>query len=62
MNESTGATRSIVIEKEMSHPPEKIWRALTQGSLIEELDTTALLAFAIGSGRVAGRMLPFSST
>jgi uncharacterized protein YndB with AHSA1/START domain len=25
-----------VIEKEMPHPPEKIWRALTKGSLIKE--------------------------
>ena len=30
------ATRSLVIEREMPHPPEKIWRALTQGSLIKE--------------------------
>ena len=30
------ATRSLVIEREMAHPPEKIWRALTQGPLIEE--------------------------
>ena len=29
-------SRSLVIEKELSHPPEKIWRALTQGSLIKE--------------------------
>ena len=29
-------TRSLVIEREMPHPPEKIWRALTQGPLIEE--------------------------
>ena len=29
-------TRSIVIERVMPHPPEKIWRALTQGHLIEE--------------------------
>jgi uncharacterized protein YndB with AHSA1/START domain len=29
-------TRSLVIEREMAHPPEKIWRALTQGPLIEE--------------------------
>ncbi len=29
-------TRSLVIEKEMSHPPEKIWRALTEGPLIKE--------------------------
>jgi uncharacterized protein YndB with AHSA1/START domain len=29
-------TRPLVIEREMPHPPEKIWRALTQGPLIEE--------------------------
>ena len=29
-------TRTLVIEKEMAHPPEKIWRALTQGALIKE--------------------------
>jgi uncharacterized protein YndB with AHSA1/START domain len=29
-------TRTLVIEREMPHPPEKIWRALTQGALIEE--------------------------
>jgi uncharacterized protein YndB with AHSA1/START domain len=27
---------TLVIEREMPHPPEKIWRALTQGPLIEE--------------------------
>jgi uncharacterized protein YndB with AHSA1/START domain len=35
MNEPA-ASRSLVIEREMPHPPEKIWRALTQGALIEE--------------------------
>ncbi len=30
------ASLSLVIEREMPHPPEKIWRALTQGALIEE--------------------------
>jgi uncharacterized protein YndB with AHSA1/START domain len=29
-------TRSLVIEKELPHPPEKVWRALTQGPLIKE--------------------------
>jgi uncharacterized protein YndB with AHSA1/START domain len=29
-------TRSLVIEKELPHPPEKIWRALTEGSLVKE--------------------------
>jgi len=30
------ATRSLVVERQMPHPPEKIWRALTQPHLIEE--------------------------
>ena len=29
-------SRSLVIEKELPHPPEKIWRALTEGPLIKE--------------------------
>jgi uncharacterized protein YndB with AHSA1/START domain len=29
-------TRSVVVERQMAHPPEKIWRALTQGPLIED--------------------------
>ena len=29
-------TRSLVIERELPHAPEKIWRALTQGALIRE--------------------------
>ena len=33
---ATATTRSIVIERVMPHPPEKIWRALTQCHLIEE--------------------------
>jgi uncharacterized protein YndB with AHSA1/START domain len=33
---NTAPTRTLVIEREMPHTPEKIWRALTQGPLIEE--------------------------
>jgi uncharacterized protein YndB with AHSA1/START domain len=33
---TTPATRSVVIEKEWPHPLEKIWRALTDGSLIKQ--------------------------
>jgi uncharacterized protein YndB with AHSA1/START domain len=33
---STTETRSVIVEREFSHPPEKIWRALTQPHLIEE--------------------------
>lgn len=29
-------TKNIVVERLMPHPPEKIWRALTQSHLIEE--------------------------
>ena len=36
MTKSTAATRSIVIEREISHPPQKVWRALTEGPLMEE--------------------------
>lgn len=28
--------RTVVIEREMAHPPEKVWRALTQPHLIAE--------------------------
>jgi uncharacterized protein YndB with AHSA1/START domain len=31
-----GATRSVVIERDIPHPPEKIWRALTEGSLLKQ--------------------------
>lgn len=30
------AAQSLVIEREMPHPAEKIWRALTRGHLMEE--------------------------
>ena len=32
----TTTTRSLVIERELPHPPEKVWRALTEGPLIKE--------------------------
>ena len=28
-------TRTVVVERELPHPPEKVWRALTQPHLIE---------------------------
>jgi uncharacterized protein YndB with AHSA1/START domain len=33
---NSNETRTLIIEKEMPHAPEKIWRALTQGPLIKE--------------------------
>ena len=35
MIKAVAATRSLVVERVMPHPPEKIWRALTQAPLIE---------------------------
>jgi uncharacterized protein YndB with AHSA1/START domain len=32
----TAATRSVIVERELPHPPEKVWRALTQAALMEE--------------------------
>jgi uncharacterized protein YndB with AHSA1/START domain len=36
MSETSSETLSVVVEREMPFPPEKIWRALTQSPLIEE--------------------------
>lgn len=36
MNETSTETLSVVVEREIACPPEKIWRALTQPHLIEE--------------------------
>jgi uncharacterized protein YndB with AHSA1/START domain len=30
------ASRSVIVERTMPHPPEKIWRALTQAELVGE--------------------------
>lgn len=29
-------TRSVIIERDFPHPPEKVWRALTESSLLEQ--------------------------
>ena len=36
MNRTSTGTRSVVVERELPFPPDKIWRALTQPHLIEE--------------------------
>ena len=36
MNDMASATQSVLVEREIAHPPEKIWRALTQPHLIAE--------------------------
>jgi uncharacterized protein YndB with AHSA1/START domain len=36
MTKTAAETRSVVVEREIAHPPEKIWRVLTEPHLIEE--------------------------
>jgi uncharacterized protein YndB with AHSA1/START domain len=36
MSEGSAETRTVVVERDFAHPPEKLWRALTQPHLIEE--------------------------
>jgi len=36
MTDTAAETLSVVVEREVAYPPEKIWRALTQPHLIEE--------------------------
>jgi uncharacterized protein YndB with AHSA1/START domain len=36
MNDTSTEIRTVVVEREVAFPPEKIWRALTQPHLIQE--------------------------
>ena len=36
MTDTVSETRSVIVERDFQHPPEKIWRALTQPHLIAE--------------------------
>ena len=36
MNQTPNETRTVIVEREIRHPAEKIWRALTQPHLMEE--------------------------
>ena len=36
MSEISADVRSVIVEREIPYPPEKIWRALTQPHLIEQ--------------------------
>lgn len=36
MSDPAAETRSVVVERDLAFPPERIWRALTQPHLIEE--------------------------
>jgi uncharacterized protein YndB with AHSA1/START domain len=36
MTNTATETKTVVVERDIAHPPEKLWRALTQPHLIEE--------------------------
>lgn len=36
MTDTSTELRSVTVERELAHPPEKIWRALTMPHLVEE--------------------------
>jgi uncharacterized protein YndB with AHSA1/START domain len=36
MNDVSSDARSVIVEREFPHPPERLWRALTQPHLIQE--------------------------
>ena len=54
MTETSTETLSVVVEREIPYPPEKIWRALTQPHLIEE--------WLMKNDFTAGRGPPFQSS
>lgn len=36
MNPNVTQVRSVILERDLTHPPEKVWRALTQPPLLSE--------------------------
>ena len=52
-------TRSVIVEREVPYPPEKIWRALTQPHLIAEWLMANDFAGRAGSSLSVSRRLGF---
>ena len=48
MNDSAGSVRSVVAERDLPYPPEKVWRALTQPHLIKEWLMDSDFALVVG--------------
>lgn len=48
MTEPQTDTRSIVVQRDLPHPPEKVWRALTQPHLIAEWLMETDFSLALG--------------
>jgi uncharacterized protein YndB with AHSA1/START domain len=58
MSDSSSETLGVVVERDIPHPPEKIWRALSQPHLIAEWlmknDFTPVRMEQSASGRSSG--------
>ena len=64
MTSTATETRAVVVERDIPHPPEKIWRALTEPQLIEDwlmkndfrpvMDHRFKLSRRLGRGRLPG--------
>ena len=50
MSDATTETRSVIVERDIPFPPEKIWRALTQPHLIAEWLMTNDFKPVVGHG------------
>ncbi|MBZ2188848.1 SRPBCC domain-containing protein [Alcanivorax sp. JB21] len=48
MSKRAEDTQSVVVERELLHPPEKVWRALTQPHLMEAWLTKTDFSAAVG--------------
>ncbi len=60
MTEQAESTRTLVIERDFAHPPEKLWRALTESTLLaqwllsNDFEPTVGRKFRFQSGQVPG--------
>jgi uncharacterized protein YndB with AHSA1/START domain len=60
MNTTAAALNAVVIEREMPHPPEKIWRALTDSGLMAQWLMANDFKAAVGH-RFNFRMAPMAN-
>ncbi|GGL70186.1 SRPBCC family protein [Wenxinia marina] len=50
MNDTAPDIRTVVIERDLAHPPERVWRALTQPALMAEWLMKSDFAPEVGHG------------
>lgn len=48
MNKAPNETQTVLVERELLHPPEKVWRALTQPHLMEAWLTSSDFSPVVG--------------